>query len=85
MQWFDLNEITQNTTVRVYTKVNTVDFREIGPMQMVFYPNMASAGDAIALQEVVVGINQDVRVSFQSQTVEAASRTIEYRYIEEFH
>ena len=84
-QWFDLVNVTVPVTFRVYSKIDSLNWREVGPMQLYWNPNASNAGDALALREFAIGINEDIRISIQNSIATDDISTIYFRYISEYY
>ena len=74
--YLDLNAITQNTTIKVYSKIDGTNYREIPAMTITNISPPQSKG--IALKEIV--FDTDLKITIQSATAEAEARDIPYRY-----
>jgi hypothetical protein len=77
--WLDLDALTQNCTVRVYSKIDGTNYREMLPMRLNNMP--PSAAEGLALKQQI--INTAWKITIQSTVVEGASRSIPYRYFTE--
>jgi len=74
--YLDLNAITQNTTIKVYSKIDGSNYREIPAMTITNISPPQSKG--VALKEIV--FDTDLKITIQSATAEAEARNIPYRY-----
>jgi hypothetical protein len=74
--YLDLNAITQNTTIKVYSKIDGSNYREIPAMTITNISPPQSKG--IALKEIV--FDKDLKITIKSATAEGATRDIPYRY-----
>jgi len=77
--WLDLDALTQNCTVRVYSKIDGTNYREMLPMRLNNMP--PSAAEGLALKQQI--ISTAWKITIQSTVVEGASRSIPYRYFTE--
>lgn len=74
---FDMNNLTQTTTIRVYAKVDGTNYRL---MHSAVFPTDFSANT----KSVWVALFQTAqmwKVTFQSSVAEGAARNVPYRYI----
>ncbi len=75
----DMNALTQNTTVRVYEKVDGTTYRLAS--EKIFPTDFPSN-----IKDVIVNLNGkniDMKITFQSAVLEGASRNIPHARIEE--
>ena len=75
--WLDLNALVQNCTIRVYSKIDGTNYREIEPMRL----NNINYTLGLVLKEQI--INTAWKITIQSTVAEGASRNIPYRYFTE--
>lgn len=75
--WLDLNALTQNYTIRVYSKIDGTNYREIEPMTL----SNIDYSLGLVLKEQI--INTAWKITIQSTVAEGASRNIPYRYFTE--
>jgi len=72
--YLDLSELTQNCTLRVYLKIDGVNYVEMTSMTL----TVAAGTKGLALKDHV--IDTDWKLTIQSVVAEGASRSIDYRY-----
>jgi hypothetical protein len=77
--WLDLNALTQNCTIKVYSKIDGTNYREMLSMRLADLPPEYAAG--MVLKEQI--INTAWKMTIQSSVAEGASRSIPYRYFTE--
>jgi hypothetical protein len=75
--WLDLNALTQNCTIRVYSKIDGTNYREIEPMTL----SNIDYSLGLVLKEQM--ISTAWKITIQSTVAEGASRNIPYRYFTE--
>jgi hypothetical protein len=75
--WLDLNALTQNCTIRVYSKIDGTNYREIEPMTL----SNIDYSLGLVLKEQM--ISTAWKITIQSTVAEGASRSIPYRYFTE--
>lgn len=75
--YLDLSALTQNCTIRVYLKVDGVNYQECTAMRL---GNISSA-DRYALALKTLTISSPLKITITSLVFENATRTIPYRYI----
>lgn len=75
--WLDLNALTQNCTIKVYSKIDGTNYREIEPMIL----SNIDYSLGLVLKEQM--INTAWKITIQSTVAEGASRNIPYRYFTE--
>jgi hypothetical protein len=72
--YLDLSELTQNCTLRVYLKIDGVNYVELTSMTL----TVAAGTKGLALKDHV--IDTAWKLTIQSVVAEGASRAIDYRY-----
>ena len=72
--YLDLSELTQNCTLRVYLKIDGVNYVELTGMTV----SVAAGSHGMPLKDHV--IDTDWKLTIQSTIAEGASRSIDYRY-----
>lgn len=77
--WLDLDALTQNCTIRVYSKIDGTNYREILPMRLADL--MPADAEGLVLKEQM--ISTAWKITIQSTVAEGASRNIPYRYFTE--
>jgi hypothetical protein len=75
--WLDLNALVQNCTIRVYSKIDGTNYREIEPMTL----SNIDYSLGLVLKEQM--ISTAWKITIQSTVAEGASRNIPYRYFTE--
>jgi len=75
--WLDLNALTQNCTIKVYSKIDGTNYREIEPMTL----SNIDYSLGLVLKEQM--ISTAWKITIQSTVAEGASRNIPYRYFTE--
>ena len=75
--WLDLNALTQNCTIKVYSKIDGTNYREIEPMRL----SNIDYSLGLVLKEQM--ISTAWKITIQSTVAEGASRNIPYRYFTE--
>jgi len=75
--WLDLNALTQNCTIKVYSKIDGTNYREIEPMTL----TNIDYSLGLVLKEQM--ISTAWKITIQSTVAEGASRNIPYRYFTE--
>ena len=75
--WLDLNALTQNCTIKVYSKIDGTNYREIEPMTL----TNIDYSLGLVLKEQI--ISTAWKITIQSTVAEGASRNIPYRYFTE--
>jgi len=75
--WLDLNALTQNCTIKVYSKIDGTNYREIEPMTL---SNIDYSLGLILKEQM---ISTAWKITIQSTVAEGASRNIPYRYFTE--
>jgi hypothetical protein len=75
--WLDLNALTQNCTLKVYSKIDGTNYREIEPMTL----SNIDYSLGLVLKEQM--ISTAWKITIQSTVAEGASRNIPYRYFTE--
>jgi hypothetical protein len=77
--WLDLNALVQNCTIRVYSKIDGANYREILAMRL---SDLTPAdAEGLVLKEQM--ISTAWKITIQSTVAEGASRSIPYRYFTE--
>lgn len=69
---FDFSVFAQITTIRVYERINTINYRIIG---LAIYPTDFATG-VTGVTIVTDGAGQDMKISLESATQEGAIRTV---------
>jgi len=77
--WLDLHTLTQNCTLRVYSKIDGTNYREMLSMRLADLP--AEYAEGLVLKEQM--IDTAWKLTIQSSIAEGASRSIPYRYFTE--
>jgi len=77
--YIDLNALTQNCTIKIYSKIDDTNYRIIPSMTLSGIP--ASQRKGLLLKDL--WINTDFKITIQSAIAEGATRNIPYRYFKE--
>ena len=72
----DCVNITQDGTVRFYSKIDGVNYRRIHEV-----PRTDAADPDGVLLPVILGTNTDFKITYQAAIVEGAARNIPYRIV----
>lgn len=76
--WIDTDALTQTCTIKVYSKIDGTNYREMQSMRL---SGMPPTVPAIVLKEVT--INSDFKITIQMAVSEGSTRNLPYRYFKE--